>query len=37
MECFTFTVIMTDYPLTVIPEDERAFSAHGTKVFTAVR
>ena len=37
MECFTFTVIMTDYPLTVIPEDESTFFAHWTKVFTAVR
>ena len=36
-ECFTFAVIMTDSPLTVIPEDEGAFFAHGTKVFTAVR
>ncbi len=34
---FTFTIIMTDYPLTVIPEDEVAFFAHGTKVFTADR
>ena len=34
---FTFTVVMADYPFTVIPEDESTFLAHGTKVFTAVR
>ena len=33
----TFTVIMTDYPLTVISEDEGAFFTNGTKVFTAGR
>ena len=33
----TLTVILTDFPFTVISEDERAFLAHGTKVFTAVR
>jgi hypothetical protein len=32
-----FAVIMTNYPFTVIPEDEKPFFAHRTKVFTAVR
>ena len=36
-EHLTFTIIMTDYSLTIIPEDEKAFFANGTKVFTAVR
>lgn len=36
-EDLRFTVIMTDRPFAVIPEDEKAFFAHGTKVFTAVR
>ena len=34
---FPFTVIMTDETLTIIPEDERTFFAHRTKIFTAVR
>ena len=33
----TFTIIMTNQALTVIPENKKAFFAHGTKVFTAVR
>ena len=37
VERLTLALVMTDRPFTVIPKDERAFFAHGTKEFTAVR
>ncbi len=36
-DLFGLASFMADDPETVIPENEIAFSAYGTKVFTAVR
>jgi len=37
MELFGLPALIPYSPDAVIPEDQEAFFAHGTKVFTAVR